>query len=165
MTYPQRMGTGTLRVPAAHHIFSVLRVAVLPIAVLPIAVFLVVSLSLSLSPVSSRKASEWGWFHCCTAKSCKNSGSDSNRSTSATSVGSGSGRSHGASYVCKYYEVLHVRYYVGAPVLSHWHRGAVALLRQDRHDLEVGYVVFIVNACAGAQSLWSVYEGMSPISS
>jgi hypothetical protein len=29
-------------------------------------------------------------------------------------------------------------------------RGVVALLRQDLHDLEVGYVVFIVNACAGA---------------
>jgi hypothetical protein len=27
---------------------------------------------------------------------------------------------------------------------------AVALLRQDLHDLEVGYIVFIVNACAGA---------------
>jgi hypothetical protein len=31
-----------------------------------------------------------------------------------------------------------------------WHRGAVVLLRQDLHDLEVGYIVFIVNACVGA---------------
>jgi hypothetical protein len=31
----------------------------------------------------------------------------------------GSGRSHGALYVCEYYEVLHVRHYVDAPVLSH----------------------------------------------
>jgi hypothetical protein len=46
--------------------------------------------------------------------------------------------------------VLHVRHYVGALVLSHWCHGAVALLRQDLHDLEFGYVVFIVNACAGA---------------
>jgi hypothetical protein len=43
-----------------------------------------------------------------------------------------------------------VRDYFVAPVLSHWRRGAMALLRQDLHDLEVGYVVFIVNACAGA---------------
>jgi hypothetical protein len=62
----------------------------------------------------------------------------------------GSGRSHSAPYVCDYYEVLHVRHYVGASVLSHWHHGVVALLLQDLHDLEVGYVVFIVNACAGA---------------
>jgi hypothetical protein len=52
--------------------------------------------------------------------------------------------------VCEYYEVLHVRHYVGAPVLLHWRHGVVALLRQDLHDLEVGYVVFIINACAGA---------------
>jgi hypothetical protein len=30
----------------------------------------------------------------------------------------GTGRSHSASYVCEYYEVLHVRHYVGALVLS-----------------------------------------------
>jgi hypothetical protein len=59
-------------------------------------------------------------------------------------------RSHGAPCVCEYYEVLHVWYYVGAPVLLHWQHGTVALLRQDLHDLEVGYIVFIVNACAGA---------------
>jgi hypothetical protein len=29
-------------------------------------------------------------------------------------------------------------------------RVAPESLLQDRHDLEVGYVVFIVNACAGA---------------
>jgi hypothetical protein len=52
--------------------------------------------------------------------------------------------------VCEYYEVLHVQHYVGAPVLSHWRHGAVALLRQYPHELEVGYFVFIVNACAGA---------------
>jgi hypothetical protein len=34
-------------------------------------------------------------------------------------------------------------------IMALWHRGAIALLRQDLHDLEVGYVVFIVNACAG----------------
>jgi hypothetical protein len=39
--------------------------------------------------------------------------------------------------------------------------GAVALLCRDLHDLEVGYVVFIVNACAGAESPRSVYKGMS----
>jgi hypothetical protein len=54
------------------------------------------------------------------------------------------------TYMCEYYEVLHMRHYVGAPVLSHWHHGAVALLRQDLHDLEVSYIIFIVNACAGA---------------
>jgi hypothetical protein len=42
-----------------------------------------------------------------------------------------------------------VRHYVVAPVLLHWCRGAVALLRQDLHDLEVDYVVFIVNTYAG----------------
>jgi hypothetical protein len=31
-----------------------------------------------------------------------------------------------------------------------WRCGVVVLLRQDLHDLEVGYVVFIVNASAGA---------------
>jgi hypothetical protein len=34
--------------------------------------------------------------------------------------------------------------------MAPWHHGVVALLRQDLHDLEVGYVVFIINACAGA---------------
>jgi hypothetical protein len=29
-------------------------------------------------------------------------------------------------------------------------RGAVALIRRVLHDLEVGYVSFIINACAGA---------------
>jgi hypothetical protein len=29
-------------------------------------------------------------------------------------------------------------------------RGAVALIRRVLHDLEVGYVGFIINACAGA---------------
>jgi hypothetical protein len=52
--------------------------------------------------------------------------------------------------VYKYYEVLHVRHYVIAPVLSHWRRGIVGSWHQDLHDLEVGYVVFLVNACAGA---------------
>jgi hypothetical protein len=52
--------------------------------------------------------------------------------------------------VYKYYEELHERHYVGVPVLSHWHSGAVALWRRDLHDLEVGYFVFITNACAGA---------------
>jgi hypothetical protein len=37
-------------------------------------------------------------------------------------------------YVCEYYEVLHVRHYVIALVLSHWH-----------HGIEI----FIINACAG----------------
>jgi hypothetical protein len=31
----------------------------------------------------------------------------------------GSGRSHGEPYMCEYYEVLHMRHYVAAPVLSH----------------------------------------------
>jgi hypothetical protein len=35
---------------------------------------------------------------------------------------------------------------------------------QDLHDLEVGYIDFVINACLGAQSPRSVYEGMSPIS-
>jgi hypothetical protein len=52
--------------------------------------------------------------------------------------------------MCEYYEVLQVRDYVVAPVLSHWCRGAAVLLHQDPHDLEVGYIVFIVNACARA---------------
>jgi hypothetical protein len=42
-----------------------------------------------------------------------------------------------------------MRHYVGTPVLSHWRHGAVTLLHQDLHDLEVGYVIFIINACAG----------------
>jgi hypothetical protein len=50
----------------------------------------------------------------------------------------------------EYYEVLHVRHYVVAPVLSHWHRGVVTLWRRDLHDLEVGYVVFIINTYVGA---------------
>jgi hypothetical protein len=29
-------------------------------------------------------------------------------------------------------------------------QGAVALIRRLLHDLEVGYVGFIINACAGA---------------
>jgi hypothetical protein len=61
----------------------------------------------------------------------------------------GSGRSHGALYVCEYYEVLHMRHYVGTSMLSHWRHGAVTLLHQDLHDLEVGYIIFIINACAG----------------
>jgi hypothetical protein len=36
------------------------------------------------------------------------------------------------------------------PVLALWRRSTVALLCQDLHDLEVGYIVFIVNAHAGA---------------
>jgi hypothetical protein len=47
-------------------------------------------------------------------------------------------------------EVLDVRHYVVEPMLLYWRRGAVALWRQDLHDLEVCYVVFIINACAGA---------------
>jgi hypothetical protein len=34
--------------------------------------------------------------------------------------------------------------------MAPWCHGAVVLLRQDLHDLEVDYVVFIVNACAEA---------------
>jgi hypothetical protein len=45
--------------------------------------------------------------------------------------------------------VLHVRYYVVALVLSHWRQGVVALWRRVLHDLEVGYIGFIINACAG----------------
>jgi hypothetical protein len=52
--------------------------------------------------------------------------------------------------VCEYYGVLHVRHYVVAPVPSHWRHGAEALWRQVFHDLEVGYVGFTINACAGA---------------
>jgi hypothetical protein len=52
--------------------------------------------------------------------------------------------------VYEHYEVLHVRHYVVVLVLSHWHRGAVELWRRDLHDLEVGYVGFIINACVGA---------------
>jgi hypothetical protein len=48
--------------------------------------------------------------------------------------------------VYKYYEVLHVWHYVITPVLSHWRCGAMALWHRDLHDLEVGYVVFIINA-------------------
>jgi hypothetical protein len=46
---------------------------------------------------------------------------------SAILAGSGSGRSHRASHVYEYYEELHERHYVIAPVLSHWRSGAVAL--------------------------------------
>jgi hypothetical protein len=61
-------------------------------------------------------------------------------------------------YVCEYYKELHVRHYVVASVLLHWHcgivalwhQGAVALYRRVLHDLEVAYVGFIINACAGA---------------
>jgi hypothetical protein len=42
---------------------------------------------------------------------------------------SGYGRSHHAPYVCKYYEVLHMQHYVGAPVLLHWRYGTVAPCR------------------------------------
>jgi hypothetical protein len=62
----------------------------------------------------------------------------------------GSGRSHGVLYVCECYEVLHVHHYVMMIVLSHWHHGAMALLHRGLHDLEVSYVSFIINACAGA---------------
>jgi hypothetical protein len=51
--------------------------------------------------------------------------------------------------VYEYNEVLHVRHYVVAPVLSHWRRDVAVSWRQDLHDLEVVYVVFIVNAYAG----------------
>jgi hypothetical protein len=57
--------------------------------------------------------------------------------------------SHGAPYMCEYYVELHVQDYVIEPVRSHWCHGVVALWRQVIHDLEVGYVGFIINACAG----------------
>jgi hypothetical protein len=52
--------------------------------------------------------------------------------------------------MCEYYGVLHVRHYILAPVLWHWCHGSKAPWRRVLHDLEVGYVGFIINACAGA---------------
>jgi hypothetical protein len=31
-----------------------------------------------------------------------------------------------------------------------YHTGIMVLWRQDLHDLEVSYIIFIVNTCAGA---------------
>jgi hypothetical protein len=55
---------------------------------------------------------------------------------------------HAPSYFAKVPGVIvvavHVRVHGGAA------RAVLKSLLQDLHDLEVGYVVFIVNACAGA---------------
>jgi hypothetical protein len=42
-----------------------------------------------------------------------------------------------------------VWHYVATPVLLHWHCGVGALWRRVLHDLEVGYISFIINAYAG----------------
>jgi hypothetical protein len=38
----------------------------------------------------------------------------------------------------------------GVVTLASWRRGAAALWRRVLHNLEVGYVSFIINACVGA---------------
>jgi hypothetical protein len=63
---------------------------------------------------------------------------------------------HHSPYVYEYYEVLPLvalSCCAGVVALESW--------RQDLHDLEVSYVNFIINACAEAESLPSVYKGMS----
>jgi hypothetical protein len=53
----------------------------------------------------------------------------------------------------------------GVVTLASWRRGAAALWRRVLHDFEVGYVGFIINACAGgvipAFGLWDTYSSLN----